>query len=966
MFDSRVLPVFAVIQNKIMSSIVYFFLITSFILFGTIGYSVSGCVSNGLCSDITYLTVSGTNVKLDLFHPTKGATTLPVVVYIHGGAWVAGDKSAWNDSGIVKKLKDSKKFVVISVNYRLAGRGVDPSIIEYPMQVGAPFPAQIYDLKAAVRWIRANATEYGINSKKIGVLGVSAGGQLASLLGTSGGITSLEGTLGNNNRSSLVQAAAVVAAPEYFYSTNPAEKVLSDSVIWFMYDYLGGDPKTSASAQTTAINAAPVTYITADDPKFFIIHGDKDDIVSMNHPAALFYGFYLIGRNEKYKITSEGGHSEPSDSTTLNDLVTFFSTMPDYTGLDPLGPPECMEQDWSFTDTLCRDNNRMTRSWTKTGTCTGGVTHPASAEVNCVYGDCYMDPQKFGGYVGANGSLGVWNYSGTFMQNWKFFFCYNSVLYDCRSAFVNYDNSNPNYNDTSYAGDGQIVGGKICQRSTETWATYTAPLCTANNWTYTDSACQSNNTLTRTWTKNGDCLGGVTHLNTESVACVYSAPTCTTFSYSAWGVCNSNNTQTRTIVSSSPVGCQGGNPTLTQSCVYVPTCTDSHWTYTDSDCNSNGKLTRVWVKSGTCLNGVTKPASEVINCTYKAPICNYTYSEWSACSQNGEQTRTAKATNQPCNGSPQEITKSCTPPCVASNYDYNIIPNICPASGIQKKEYYQIGTCTGGITIPLDENISCTPNLEDCSYTYSEWGECLPSGVKTRTVLSKSPSICQETTTLTTTNCDYNSQDLSWIDSAREIDWGEENTDETGSTTSNLPTTTPNSQDNTNQNTDTNQNIETPSCQYYCAEKCYSVKGVCCKEIWNPGIESCELNFNETIQKVNALQDEEAINLMIEAVQSAETGNMLKATVLQKLAELKTAQQESTSEKYFAAKTAADEGNYEEALNILNSRRGGGATNSSKTNLFPTIALLFVIAAILAISILIISKKNRSPQNPKD
>jgi hypothetical protein len=372
------------------------------------------------------------------------------------------------------------------------------------------------------------------------------------------------------------------------------------------------------------------------------------------------------------------------------------------------------------------------------------------------------------------------------------------------------------------------------------------------------------------------------------------------------------------------------------------------------------------VKSGTCLNGVTKPASEVINCTYKAPICNYTYSEWSACSQNGEQTRTAKATNQPCNGSPQEITKSCTPPCVASNYDYNIIPNICPASGIQKKEYYQIGTCTGGITIPLDENISCTPNLEDCSYTYSEWGECLPSGVKTRTVLSKSPSICQETTTLTTTNCDYNSQDLSWIDSAREIDWGEENTDETGSTTSNLPTTTPNSQDNTNQNTDTNQNIETPSCQYYCAEKCYSVKGVCCKEIWNPGIESCELNFNETIQKVNALQDEEAINLMIEAVQSAETGNMLKATVLQKLAELKTAQQESTSEKYFAAKTAADEGNYEEALNILNSRRGGGATNSSKTNLFPTIALLFVIAAILAISILIISKKNRSPQNPKD
>jgi hypothetical protein len=98
------------------------------------------------------------------------------------------------------------------------------------------------------------------------------------------------------------------------------------------------------------------------------------------------------------------------------------------------------------------------------------------------------------------------------------------------------------------------------------------PVCTDSNWTsmLSPTICPSSGSQTKTWTEIGTCSGGVSHPSSESVSCDYSTTTCTSFTYSAWSACDSSGTQTETVVSSSPSGCAGGSPVLSQSCTYVP------------------------------------------------------------------------------------------------------------------------------------------------------------------------------------------------------------------------------------------------------------------------------------------------------------------------------------------------------------------------------------------------------------
>ena len=134
--------------------------------------------------DIPYARTENPRQTLDLLLPRapKGGKPLPLVVNIHGGAFRAGDKSM----GVreIAGLVDDGDYAAATINYRLSGE--------------ATWPAQIHDCKAAIRWLRANAPKYGIDPDRIGVIGASAGGHLAALLGTSGGIATLEGDLGTH------------------------------------------------------------------------------------------------------------------------------------------------------------------------------------------------------------------------------------------------------------------------------------------------------------------------------------------------------------------------------------------------------------------------------------------------------------------------------------------------------------------------------------------------------------------------------------------------------------------------------------------------------------------------------------------------------------------------------------------------------------------------------------------------
>lgn len=148
--------------------------------------------------------------------------------------------------------------------------------------------------------------------------------------------------------------------------------------------------------------------------------------------------------------------------------------------------------------------------------------------------------------------------------------------------------------------------------------TVTPRACTENDWqsTITPTTCPSTGIQNKTWSKNSVCTGGITHPSSEIITCSYQAPQCV-YTYSNWGVCSASGIQTRTVISSAPSNCQG-SPVTSQTCSYSEICTESNWNYTlnPSECPPNQHQTKTWVKTGSCQNGTTHPATETITCNY--------------------------------------------------------------------------------------------------------------------------------------------------------------------------------------------------------------------------------------------------------------------------------------------------------------------------------------------------------------
>ncbi len=213
--------------------------------------------------------------KLDIYLPEEGQKPYPVIVAIHGGAWMMCDK---NDLQVLPMLEGLKRgYAVVAVNYRLSQEAL--------------FPAQIQDVKAAIRWVRANAAGYGFAVDRIAAWGGSAGAHLASLVGLTAGVTALEDpSLGNPAYRSDV--SAVVA----WYG--PTDFLMMDS--YLARSGLGprdhGKPDspesrllgaTIADVPDRVRLANPETYVHTGAPTFFLQHGDIDSTVPMQHSVAL-------------------------------------------------------------------------------------------------------------------------------------------------------------------------------------------------------------------------------------------------------------------------------------------------------------------------------------------------------------------------------------------------------------------------------------------------------------------------------------------------------------------------------------------------------------------------------------------------------------------------------------------------------------------------------------------------------
>jgi acetyl esterase/lipase len=221
-------------------------------------------------SDLEYAKIGDRPLLLDLYLPEQAKAPLPLVVWIHGGAWLGGSK---NDCPAVRLVPDG--YAVASIEYRLSQM--------------ATFPAQIEDCKGAIRWLRAHAAKYDLDPKHVGAWGASAGGHLVALLGTSGDVADLEGTVGGN----LDQSSRMQAVCDWFGPTDFTQ-IAAQSLAMSRLDHdapdspearlIGGPIQTN---KDKAARANPITYVTADDPPFLIMHGDQDNLVPIGQSELL-------------------------------------------------------------------------------------------------------------------------------------------------------------------------------------------------------------------------------------------------------------------------------------------------------------------------------------------------------------------------------------------------------------------------------------------------------------------------------------------------------------------------------------------------------------------------------------------------------------------------------------------------------------------------------------------------------
>ncbi|HSK47238.1 MAG TPA: alpha/beta hydrolase [Coriobacteriia bacterium] len=220
--------------------------------------------------DVSYSDTSSRN-QLNLYLPTTGEGPFPVIVYIHPGGYVIGDKDL--EIPELREAARARGYAVASVGYRLVDE--------------AGFPAQIQDVKAGIRWLRANAQEYALDESRVAVWGVSAGGHLAALAATSDGVAQFENeALGNPEQSSSVQAAVDWFGPANFVTL---ARYLDAQRRQTGLPRLQLDPITRqiTASPNLAKAANPASHADPTDPPILIQHGDRDDVVPLSQSQEL-------------------------------------------------------------------------------------------------------------------------------------------------------------------------------------------------------------------------------------------------------------------------------------------------------------------------------------------------------------------------------------------------------------------------------------------------------------------------------------------------------------------------------------------------------------------------------------------------------------------------------------------------------------------------------------------------------
>ena len=290
------------------------------------------------------------DLRMNVFVPKTNNKKVPLLVFVHGGGWAMGDyqgddksnNNQVNLTGQTVNQMSTDNQSSYKIFKGILNNGIAFASIDYRLNSEAKFPAQIFDVKGAIRFLRAHADEYGIDSERIAIAGTSAGAHLATLLATTNNISELEGTVGGNlNYSSKVMACIdfygptdlLTMGPEMDLSLQTKEQAAEthDSIRANESILLGFNKegqgvgllrKLKENNDTSspywnyvllATKGSPVYQVTSDDPPFFIAHGGNDSLVSIQQSLRFKEALDKMGIENIYMSNSKAPHGNQGD-----------------------------------------------------------------------------------------------------------------------------------------------------------------------------------------------------------------------------------------------------------------------------------------------------------------------------------------------------------------------------------------------------------------------------------------------------------------------------------------------------------------------------------------------------------------------------------------------------------------------------------------------------------------------------